>query len=251
MYRMQRQGKISFYMLSLGYPSTIYWENASTINLNQNMSSVDLNVFSAEGEQDSGSIGGEVHLNYLPFELLSGYGLSIKADAIVYAKIGNTFKNFGMSNSIEEYNITSLPPGNYEIIATRMGYRADSLTVTLTSGANIDTIDFILDTLNSFTNPILITNTTTSIPENFVLYQNYPNPFNPVTYIKFDIPKISRVKIILYDVLGREIARLLDKDLRTGSYILDWNAINYSSGVYFYKLETEEFSAFKKMLLIK
>jgi hypothetical protein len=233
------------------YPSTIYWENAYTINLNQNVSNVDLSVFNAEGEQDSGSIGGDVNLNYLPFGLLSGNGLPIKADAIIYAKIGNTFKNFGMSNSMEEYNITSLPPGNYEIIATRMGYRSDTIAVTLTSGANIDTVDFTLDTLNSFTNPILVKNVTINIPDKYVVYQNYPNPFNPVTNIKFDIPKFSHVKIIVYDILGREIIRLLEKDLRMGSYIIDWNAINYSSGVYFYKLETEEFFEFRKMLLIK
>ena len=135
-----------------------------------------------------------------------------------------------MGNALSMYsgdNSGYLPPGNYEIIATRMGYRADSLIVTLTSGTNLDTVDFTLDTLNSFTNPILIKNVTTNIPDNYVLYQNFPNPFNPVTYIKFDIPKLSHVKIIVYDILGREITRLLEKDLKTGSYIIDWNAINY------------------------
>ena len=233
------------------YPSTIYWENAQTINLTQNATNIDILVITAENTaiRNHGSIGGDVVLNYLPFGLINGSGLPFKSNAIIYAiKNGNDFKNFSISNNLEHYNIASLPSGNYEIIVNRLGYASDSKSVYLPNGANIDTIDFVLDTLNYIITNI---NTGTNIPDDFVLYQNYPNPFNPFTNIRFEIPKSSYVKIIVYDLLGREIRRLVDKNLGPGSYNISWEAVNLSTGVYFYKLVTEEFTDIKKMILIK
>jgi parallel beta-helix repeat protein len=89
------------------------------------------------------------------------------------------------------------------------------------------------------------------IPDNFVLYQNYPNPFNPITNIRFDLHKSSLTKLLIFDILGREVAKLVNEKLSTGSYEVDWNASGYPSGVYFYRLETEEFTDTKKMVLIK
>ncbi len=96
-------------------------------------------------------------------------------------------------------------------------------------------------------------------PDKFSLSQNYPNPFNPVTNIKFEIP-LSRgvsagrgvlVKLFIYDILGREIAQLVNQQMMSGSYSVDWDASNYPSGVYFYKLETDGFVESKKMVLVK
>ena len=83
------------------------------------------------------------------------------------------------------------------------------------------------------------------------LSQNYPNPFNPVTKIKYDVPKSSLVKIIIYDVLGREIETLVNEGLKPGSYEVTWDGSRYASGVYFYKLMTDEYAETKKMVLIK
>jgi hypothetical protein len=97
---------------------------------------------------------------------------------------------------------------------------------------------------------------TSAVPSEFILYQNYPNPFNPVTKIKFDFPLskgsgTKNVKIIVYNVLGKEITVLLNEQLFPGSYEIKWNAENYSSGVYFYRIETKGFSETKKMVLLK
>ena len=88
-------------------------------------------------------------------------------------------------------------------------------------------------------------------PVDYILYQNYPNPFNPSTKIKFDIPKSSIVRIIIYDILGKEITMLVNEKLSAGQYEVNWDGSNYPSGVYFYKLVTDEFSDVKRMLLIK
>lgn len=89
------------------------------------------------------------------------------------------------------------------------------------------------------------------IPSGFKLSQNYPNPFNPVTKIKFEITKSDVVKLIVFDVLGREIATLVNEQLQPGTYEAEWDAGNYPSGVYFYKLITYNYTETKKMVLVK
>ena len=89
------------------------------------------------------------------------------------------------------------------------------------------------------------------IPDEYKLFQNYPNPFNPTTSIKFDLQKISPAKLIIYDALGREVATLVNEKLRAGSYEVDWNGSGYPSGVYYYKLESNEFIFVRKMVMIK
>ncbi len=96
------------------------------------------------------------------------------------------------------------------------------------------------------------------VPEYFELYQNYPNPFNPSTIIKFDVPfphfsigDELGVKLIIYDILGREITILVNKRLNPGAYEVEWNASNYPSGVYFYRLSAGNYSVSKRMILVK
>lgn len=89
------------------------------------------------------------------------------------------------------------------------------------------------------------------IPLNCSLSQNYPNPFNPVTSIDFDIPKKGFVSLRVYDLLGREVQTLVNEEKQAGSYSVDFNSEDFSSGVYFYRLEADGFSNVKKMILIK
>ena len=96
-----------------------------------------------------------------------------------------------------------------------------------------------------------------NIPTVYRLSQNYPNPFNPVTKINYDLPKDAKVNVVIYDILGREVKRLVNNELKTaGTYVIDFNASNYASGVYFYRIEAEEsggnkFVDSKKMVLLK
>jgi hypothetical protein len=88
-------------------------------------------------------------------------------------------------------------------------------------------------------------------PTEYSLYQNYPNPFNPITSIKYSIPKLSFVTIKIYDVLGSEVATLVNEEKPVGSYELNWNAVNLPSGVYFYRLQAGSFIQTRKMVLLK
>ena len=93
-------------------------------------------------------------------------------------------------------------------------------------------------------------------PKEFILYQNYPNPFNPTTIIKYEIPGQARndnVLVILkvYDVLGNEIATLVNEEKPAGEYEVDWNAGELPSGIYFYQMNAGSFISIKKMVLLK
>jgi hypothetical protein len=108
--------------------------------------------------------------------------------------------------------------------------------------------------------PIGIQPISTEIPTKFELFQNYPNPFNPLTKIKFQIPPLNLplsggdkegVSLKIYDVLGKEIAVLVNEDLKPGTYEIDWNAENIPTGVYFYSLITNNFTQTKKMVVLK
>lgn len=96
-----------------------------------------------------------------------------------------------------------------------------------------------------------LTSDNTNKPKGFRLFQNYPNPFNPSTNISFSISTTGMVNIIIYDMLGKEVAKILNSELPGGYYTINFNASNLSSGLYIYTLEINNFKASKKMLLLK
>lgn len=89
------------------------------------------------------------------------------------------------------------------------------------------------------------------LPSAYSLSQNYPNPFNPTTKIKFSVPKAGDAKIVVFDIMGREVQTLVNEKLQPGTYEASFDGSALNSGVYFYKLTTDGFTETKKMLLIK
>ncbi|MEO8209941.1 MAG: T9SS type A sorting domain-containing protein, partial [bacterium] len=89
------------------------------------------------------------------------------------------------------------------------------------------------------------------IPEKFSLSQNYPNPFNPVTKINYELRITNYVSLKVYDILGNEVFVLVNEKQNAGSYEVDFDGSNFSSGLYYYKLQTDNFNETKKMTLIK
>ena len=87
--------------------------------------------------------------------------------------------------------------------------------------------------------------------DDYILNQNYPNPFNPITTISFDLPKSSKVQLTIYNSNGEKVGTLLNSKLSRGNHKFNWNAINYPSGVYYYRIKTDGFINYKKCILIK
>ena len=90
-----------------------------------------------------------------------------------------------------------------------------------------------------------------SVPNEFELSQNYPNPFNPTNNIKFNLDKSDVITLKVYDILGHEVATLVNKKMNAGSHSIDFDASNLSSGTYFYKITSGDQVAVRTMLLLK
>ncbi len=100
-------------------------------------------------------------------------------------------------------------------------------------------------------NPIGIININSELPQSFSLSQNYPNPFNPKTVISFQLAVNSFASLKVYDLLGREVATLVNEQLQPGTYEVDWDGSGFASGVYYYKLSAGDYTETRKMVLIK
>ncbi|MBS4027484.1 MAG: T9SS type A sorting domain-containing protein [Ignavibacteriales bacterium] len=107
--------------------------------------------------------------------------------------------------------------------------------------------------LSPFSTTIVSVNEPKDVPKSFSLLQNFPNPFNPITTIKFSLAKSTFVSLKVYNIVGEEIARLVSEELQAGNHQVIWNADGFASGVYFYRLQTEEgkFTQVKKLILLK
>ncbi len=227
------------------HDTTIYWQSSITLNLKANINDADISVNRIIKQEN-----GEHHISGRIMKEPNNPNEPIKK-AIVYAKIGSKFKGYGISDENGFYQIDSLPAGNFDIIAERIGYYSDYRYIQI-GQFNTDTVNFYLARVSSIGPP------SKKIPKVFALYNNFPNPFNPVTKIKFDIPASSlshgerlEVRLVIYDILGKEIATLVNQQLIPGIYEVEWDGSNYSSGIYYYSLVTTEFVETKKMVLIK
>jgi hypothetical protein len=120
--------------------------------------------------------------------------------------------------------------------------QSDGLVVVGTHGAGVFSANQILVSVES---------ETSTIPESFSISQNYPNPFNPSTKIKFALPSTENVKIIIYDITGRQVKELLSQNLTTGTHTVDFDASGLASGTYIYRIIAGNFVESKKMVLLK
>jgi photosystem II stability/assembly factor-like uncharacterized protein len=90
-----------------------------------------------------------------------------------------------------------------------------------------------------------------NVPKDYILSQNYPNPFNPSTKISFSLPQANNVKLVVYDLQGKEVATLVNSYMNAGNHSVEFNASSLASGVYLYRIEAGSFTAAKKMILVK
>ncbi|MCG6915068.1 T9SS type A sorting domain-containing protein, partial [bacterium BMS3Abin03] len=188
--------------------------------------------------------------------LYANYGSDIARNVVVTFPTTPYFTPIGSPSwTIDSLNVndTVQVPINLLFLGKQQStdeYTHYSPSITWTSGGTtyLRKHNVLIDFQNTITGIIQTANT---IPNRFELYQNYPNPFNPSTTIKYDLPKQSRVKIEVYDILGRKVATLVDETKIAGSYQVIWNANRSASGVYFYRIETGNYCATKKLLLLK
>jgi len=132
-----------------------------------------------------------------------------------------------------------------------LGVNSDGMDDVRDLSVNGNHIDLEGDTFIEPGGPAGVELISNELPTEFNLNQNYPNPFNPSTTISFSLPEVSFVSLKVFNTLGEEIEMLVSEELSSGSYKFDWNANNLPSGIYFYKLQSENFVETKKMILLK
>jgi photosystem II stability/assembly factor-like uncharacterized protein len=186
---------------------------------------VELVSFSAE------VFSGDVNLSWITATEINNYGFQIERRNIESTEWSNIgFVNgSGSTTETQHYSYTdnSVPVGKYF-------YRLKQLDYSGNFEYSNEVEVSILEVLNDFT-----------------LNQNYPNPFNPSTRISFSIPQSGFTSLKIYDLLGNEVANILEGELSAGNYELQFNGSNLSSGIYFYSLTSGEFSKTMKMILSK
>ncbi len=218
-----------------GYPNQINPQQFTHVFVNSNLTGIDIYVLRIpvypRPNQELLNVNGKVLNN----------GNAVK-DAIVYAKQGEDYLGFGVSNSLGEFTINSLPQGDYILVAHKVGNESDSKEIELGEG-NMDNI-----VLNVIPKAGVIVNNN---PFEFSLSQNYPNPFNPGTVIRYSISKSGPVSLKVYDNLGREVEALVSGNKEAGTYSAEFNAAKLSSGIYFYRLESAGLVSTRKMILVK
>ena len=163
------------------------------------------------------------------------------------------YHNYTYVDSVLKYDsIAHAMAGNYNTNYYQIYWQlAGNFTIMLFNNASHFITDLVYTAWVNSGSPTSITPSETSLPEKYYLGQNYPNPFNPNTHLEFGISELGFVSLKIYDVLGNEVATLINKQLQPGSYGVEWNAANYPSGIYFYKLSSDAFTDARRMMLIK
>lgn len=219
-----------------------FWQNADSVATNGMMSGLDIVV-----HRDSSLGGGKVHGM---IQMTNGEEKLVE-DALLYAvSKENKLISYSLSSQGGKFKINDLPYGRYKILSQKFGYpdsESDFFDITEKSDS-IDNINLNIIT-SLISHEISITD--------YKLYQNYPNPFNPSTTIQFEIPTgiehgLQSVKLNLYDMLGKKIATLIDKQMSSGIYKVTFNSGNrLASGTYIYQLKAGNRLLSKKMILLK
>ena len=175
--------------------------------------------------------GGNVKLSWSTVSEVNNSGFDIERKSVTgteWKKVGSV-KGAGNSNELKKYSFSEsgLAAGKYNYRLKQIDYNG-----------NFE--------YHSLANEVII-----GIPSKFMLSQNYPNPFNPVTRINYELPLMNFVSLKIYDIQGKEVMTLVNEVKDAGYYSVTFDAKNLSSGMYFYKLSSADFTQTKKMVLIK
>jgi hypothetical protein len=199
-----------------------------------------------------GDPGGGYTDEHIPVELMSFDAVARDSEVLLEWKTATEADAFGFHIERDGARVTAeaIPAAGNSDVENTYTYVDRDVENGVTYSYDLITVD--LDGVEAVANdqPVLAT-PAAHVPTVFALHQNYPNPFNPVTEIKYDVPKDVHVTLTVYNVLGAEVATLVDAEQQASFYTVQWDAKDLASGVYFCTLSAGDFKAVKKMVLLK
>ncbi len=250
---------------TLDYSGTLYWTRESVSSYGVGSGSAKFNFYNALAGVTqslvtltfgSSSAGDSLKFDHAYCTYTGGENDQLQI--MVSSNAGTTFNNLVLLNGGNSGELVTAP--GQSAVFTPSSSQWASKKFALPVGTNKISFKAIsafgnnlfLDSICLLSGITGVSNLISSvIPDNFSLSQNYPNPFNPTTKINFSIPKQGLVTMKIYDVLGKEVMTLVNEQKSAGSYEVEFNASNFSSGIYFLRMESGEFKDLKRMMLIK
>ena len=205
-----------------------------TLKFSEYDSGVTLDITLLNSEQTIDTAGTKVMLQGI-FEVLVGSEFD---DEFTVSPLSDTARHVDGRDGSDILNFIAAVPGSVD----------DGSTITTPGFADVTYVNIETVNLSVVSG---INESDTKQPVSFSLSQNYPNPFNPVTIIKYQIPELGLITLKVYDVLGSEIATLVNEEQPIGNYTVEFDATELSSGIYFYRIQAGSFVETKKMMLLK
>jgi len=246
----------SFYSLT---GPTVRWKEATAVQIDGNsVSGINIYVMPIpDSVSGYSSISGAVTSSG-PSGSVTVSSVTGVSGAIVYATDADgNVEGYGVTDGSGNYTITGLTQGTFNVFTDAFGYTSSGSASSSTTYNSDGTATAGSASLSVTPESPLAVKTPSAVqPTSYSLEQNYPNPFNPTTQIAFNIAQTERVDISIFNILGQKVATVVDGEMGSGAHIVMWNGRNQNgellpSGVYFYRLSTPNFTAVKKMLLLK
>ncbi len=261
-----RVGNLDILQIGFCWSSTYSYSKKKVENLAESNSKIKYRIRDSEGKLVS------------KFEEFKEYSIELYIDELNGAQSINFILDFNSNLIVLDYKVSEDLISNSKDFIQFIKNDGNRFYVALAkpvyegtfNGANIELIRFrvkyqqldnnlivindpkLMDSNGNFYNLKFDSNLNNSLPDKFELSQNYPNPFNPSTIISFALPEASRVTLIIYNSIGEEISKLISNEFfEAGTYTKEFNAANLSNGIYFYRLISENYTAIKKMVLLK
>ncbi len=237
------------------FGTTLKWKNATKLDINGSMIS-GANIFVkpiTNKNEGFTLINGTVVTPFSPGGNSPATLQGVNGTIVSVSDGNGDVVGYGVTDEAGNFNVSNLAPGSYTVTVDRFGYQStSSISVSPTYDSQGNAVPASASFTIGIDSPTgVVVNKSTALPTEYRLEQNFPNPFNPTTTIRFSLPQTVKATVTIYNILGQKVATLVDGIVEAGAHNVSWNASTVSSGVYFYQVRTDNFTATKKMMLLK